>query len=141
MKELVCLVGIPRSGKTSWARTQGVPMVNPDSIRLAMHGQAFVPQAERLVWATAHLMVEALFLAGHDRVILDSTSVTRERRKEWFAKGWKTYFHLIETPLEVCLDRARQSHFPEEVVRRMAMQFEPLGPDEPAWLALSRDES
>src|SRR5690554_6874569 len=31
---LICTVGLPRSGKTTWARKQSYPIVNPDSIRL-----------------------------------------------------------------------------------------------------------
>ena len=40
-----------RSGKTTWARQQGVPIVNRDAIRLALHGQRFEPRAESVVWA------------------------------------------------------------------------------------------
>ena len=40
-----------RSGKTTWARQQGVPIVNPDAIRPALHGQRFEPRAESVVWA------------------------------------------------------------------------------------------
>lgn len=138
MKELIVMCGIPRSGKSTWAREQGWPVVNPDSIRLAMHGQVFLASAERLVWAYAHLMVESLFLAGNPRVILDATNTTKERRKEWFSRAWQTYFHVIDTPLPVCIDRAKASNFPVDVVERMAKQWEPLGEDEPAWLSQFR---
>ena len=37
-EDLIVMVGLPRSGKTTWARKQGYPIVNPDSIRLAFHG-------------------------------------------------------------------------------------------------------
>lgn len=81
MNTLLMTVGLPRSGKSTWARKQfGVPIVNPDSIRLAMHGHQFIKSAEPFVWATASTMVEALFLAGHPTVILDATNVTRATR-------------------------------------------------------------
>ena len=41
MKEIIVTVGLPRSGKTTWAREQGYPIVNPDSIRLSLHGKRF----------------------------------------------------------------------------------------------------
>jgi predicted kinase len=36
MQQLILTVGLPRSGKTTWAKQQGVPMVNRDAIRLAL---------------------------------------------------------------------------------------------------------
>lgn len=70
MVRLLVTVGLPRSGKSTWAKQQGAPVVNPDAIRLALHGQAFLQEAEPLVWVMAKYMVEALFLAGHSTVIL-----------------------------------------------------------------------
>ncbi|GAF94425.1 unnamed protein product, partial [marine sediment metagenome] len=64
-KKLILTVGLPRSGKTTWARKQGIPMVNPDSIRLALHGKAFIEEAEPMIWTIAKYMVRALFIAGH----------------------------------------------------------------------------
>jgi predicted kinase len=65
MKRLVLTVGPPRAGKTTWSQAQGVPIVNPDSVRLALHGRAFFPQAEAMVWAIVGVMVRSLFAAGH----------------------------------------------------------------------------
>lgn len=129
MSSLICMVGLPRSGKTTWAKQQMLPMVNPDSIRLALHGNRFIMQAEPFVWATAKCMVRALFLAGHDKVILDATNTTQKRRQEWVEpKEWKTYFKVIDTPADVCLARAKEANDAEivAVIERMASQNEPL---------------
>lgn len=124
---LILTVGLPRSGKSTWARQQGVPVVNPDSIRLALHGQAFVASAEPFVWATAKLMVRALFLAGHSRVILDATNTTEKRRAEWDSPEWAVRFMEFHTPVEVCIQRAHDTGRPElvPVIERMAAQYEP----------------
>ncbi len=135
-KVLILTVGLPRSGKSTWSRKQGHPVVCPDAIRLAMHGRPFVPSAERLVWASAHLMVESLFLAGHPVVILDATNVTRKRRDEWRSTAYSLCFHHVDTPLETCLQRADVVNFPRGVVERMAREFEPLGADEAAFVPL-----
>ena len=129
---LTLTVGLPRSGKTTWAREQGVPMVNPDSIRLALHGQAFRPESEPMVWAIAETMVRALFLAGHAHVILDATNVTRERRARWEKPDWETRFAVFEATVELCKWRARdsQSEHLLPVIDRMAATWEPLTPDE-----------
>lgn len=132
-KTLIVCVGLPRSGKSTWARAQPYPMVNPDSIRLALHGQRFVSQAEPHVWAIAKTMVRALFLAGHPTVILDATNTTRERRREWQSRDWETFFRIFPTPLEECLQRAQGDEELIEVIRRMAANYEPPGPEDSIW--------
>ena len=97
IKTLHLLVGLPRSGKSTYAKTTGHPIVNPDSIRFALHGHAFVKQAESFVWAIAHKMVEALFLAGHSDVVLDATNTTAKRRKEWLSDDWSCKYICIRT--------------------------------------------
>lgn len=123
---LICTVGLPRSGKTTWARSQAWPIVNPDSIRLAIHGQRFIGDAEPFVWATAKAMVRSLFLAGHQTVILDATNTTKKRRAEWFDERWQTFFKVIDTPYPECMERAKDDDEILPVIERMAAQWEPL---------------
>ena len=133
---MICTVGLPRSGKSTWASTQNVPIVNPDSVRLAIHGQRFIAEAEPFVWATVRAMVKALFLAGHPVVILDACNVTRKRRDEWKSDDWETAFKLIPTPAIVCKQRAEGENDTAiiPVIDRMAEQFEALGEDEQGWI-------
>jgi len=136
MKRLILTVGLPRSGKTTWAREQGLPIVNPDSIRLALHGQRFATNAEPFVWASAKLMVRALFLAGHDLVILDATNVSVKRRTEWFNPAeWACYFKVFDTPAQVCRERAsvEGDEAIVSVIDRMAKEFQPLGINDMIW--------
>ena len=105
-KTLICTAGLPYSGKTTWAKKQDSPIVCPDCIRIALHGHKFIPEAEEFVWAIAKKMVEALFLAGHNTVILDATNTTKERRDHWISSRWATNFHRIPTPKEICIERA-----------------------------------
>jgi predicted kinase len=126
---LICTVGLPRSGKTTWARTTGHPVVNPDSIRLALHGRRFEALAEPFVWAVARVMVRALFLAGHPVVVVDATNTTRKRRDEWKSSDWQTAFHVIDTPAAECIRRAIEVGDTEiiPIIERMAAQWEPPG--------------
>lgn len=138
MKQLIVCVGLPRSGKTTWSRfyasKHGCAIVNPDSVRLAIHGQRFILEAEGFVWATVRAMVKALFLAGHELVIVDATNVTRKRRDDWKARGseWQTVFKVFDTPMSECLKRAQATEDTEivPVIERMAGEWEPLGLDE-----------
>lgn len=129
MKTLILTVGLPRSGKTTWARTQGHPIVQPDAIRLALHGQRYVAEAEPFVWAIARVMVRALFRAGHEIVILDATNTTKQRRAEWLVAGeWWVKYQPVMTSEAECLARADAEHDEaiKPIIRKMAAGFEPL---------------
>lgn len=129
---LTVMVGLPRSGKSTLAKASGHPMVNPDSIRLALHGQAFNPAAEPMVWTIATYLVKALFLAGHTHVVLDATNVTRRRRQQWRSAEWDTVYFVMATPVSVCKARARANGQMDllPVIDRMSRDFEPVAADE-----------
>ena len=123
---LLLTIGLPRSGKSTWARATGYPVVNPDSIRLALHGQDFYAPAEPMVWAMARLMVSALFKAGHKVVVLDATNITEQRRREWHSKDWNYGYVCFRTEKEECIRRARSLEQFDliEIIERMARDLE-----------------
>lgn len=141
-KSLILTVGLPRSGKSTWAKSQNVPIVCPDSIRLALHGLPFVSLAEPFVWAIAKVMVRALFISGHHTVILDACNTTQKRRDEWKDGSWVTRYKFVHNlPLEEakelcqlrCRDTVSDEYHREGVmlaIDRMAEQFEPLTSEE-----------
>ncbi len=94
-----------------------------------MHGQRFALLAEPLVWAVAKIMVLALFLSGHRKVILDATNLTQKRRDEWKSDQWKTVVHAMCVNKEECIRRATAIGDTEiiPVIERMAASSEPLG--------------
>jgi predicted kinase len=152
-RTLILTVGLPRSGKSSWARVTGFPIVSPDAIRLGLHGRAYEQLAEPFVWAQARLMVRSLFVAGHETVILDACNVTRARRDEWRGAEWETVCQVFEATRE----EARQRVFkalqdPQaapadqltpllKTIDRMSAAFEPLGDDEPRYEGVCLDIS
>lgn len=132
---LVLTMGLPRAGKSTWARKQGCPIVNPDSIRMAMHGLAFVKECEPYVWAITRTMVRALFIAGHDRVILDATNTSRERRDAWKAELWNREIRIFDTDPLLCKKRAvdTEKEFLVPVIDRMHEGWEEVAQDELGW--------
>lgn len=141
MKEniLILTVGLPRIGKTTWAkelsRVNSVPIVNPDAIRLAIHGQPFVSDAEPYVWAVAKTMVRSLFLAGHDTVIVDATNTTKSRRQFWESRHWTRDYQVFGGPQDrdLCIARAKETCVDKEhedgliaAINRMADAWEPI---------------
>lgn len=130
--KLILTVGLPRSGKSTWAVAQGVPVVSPDAIRLAIHGQPFIPQAEVLVWGIAKVMVRALFLAGHSTVIVDATNGTVERRATWKSSSWVRTYEVFDTPQDECVKRAHATsqEYLVPVIEEMVAKWEPLSAED-----------
>lgn len=109
-KTLILTVGISNSGKSTWAQGTGMPIVEPDAIRLALHGLTYRPESEPMVWAIAKLMVASLFHAGHSTVILSACNTTEYRRRDWNDKRWNVKYKLFPTPKEICLERAKSNN-------------------------------
>jgi predicted kinase len=132
MPKLILMVGLPRSGKTTRARQLGHPIVSPDAIRHATHGQRFSYVHEGRVWETARLMVRALFIAGHSTVVLDATNVTRGGRGNWKSDEWTTAFLVVGTDAATCRQRAIDAGDEDilSVIERMSAEWEPLTEDE-----------
>jgi predicted kinase len=145
-RTLICMIGLPRSGKSTEARKLGHPIVNPDSIRVSLHGQRFFAPAEPFVWAVAHLMVDALFKAGHSHVILDACNTTHKRLDVWSKlceeNGVEFQQFFVRTGPTECIRRAMQEGDREiiPVINRMADESDLMGlaaywgpPEEPRY--------
>ena len=125
---IILTVGLPRSGKSTWAMQQGLPIVNPDSVRLALHGQPFIQQAEPWVWNMVYTMARALLIAGHPTIIVDATNTTKKRRDEWrkLFVGYSIRHKVFYTSADECKERAIDSNtsYLLPVIDRMANNFD-----------------
>lgn len=134
-KILHVLVGLPYSGKSTKAQKLkeefGCPIVCPDHVRLAIHGNRFIASAEDYVWATCRAMVVALFMSC-DQVIVDATNTTANRRKFWRSSCWKRQYYRIKTDHSVCIQRAKANNDSEilSIIDHMNRSFEPIQDDE-----------
>jgi len=132
-KKLILTVGLPKSGKTTWAMAQGCPVVCPDAIRWATYGQRFWGPGEEQVWATAWTMMRALFMAGHEKVIVDACNNTKKCRDFWvrdtgeiWQMGTEFAIHIVGTEEDECMRRAAKAGDEDiiPVIRRMGEEYE-----------------
>lgn len=134
-KTLIAMVGLPYSGKSTKAREiskkTGAPIVCPDTIRIALYSKKFVYDAEPMVWSIASIMVRALFLAGHNTVILDSTNISEKRRNQWRDSRWTVKWCVVDTKKADCMRRAFAVNdeviYP--VIEKMTLEYEPVEED------------
>lgn len=133
---LICMVGLPRSGKTTIVRDlmkkHNAPVVRRDDIRLALHGQRYQSLAEPFIKAISDVMIRSLFLSGHDTVICDETNFSRAARNYHKAPSHRTVFYHVDTGVDVCCERAVSTGQEDliPVITEMQQRWEPLGDDE-----------
>lgn len=133
---LICMCGLPRSGKSTiskqLSKELGAPIVNQDAIRLVLHGHAYEVAAEPMVKIIADYMIKALFEAGHAIVIADETHYSRAARDHRKNPQWRTLFYEVPTSIEVCKERALATDqaYLLPVLDEMLARYEPLGDDE-----------
>ena len=132
MREFSITVGLPCSGKSEFCEhlqsTFGFTIVNPNNIRLALHGQRFIKSAEPLVWAITETMVRALLLNNHN-VILNSTNINKQLRSNWInlAKEFDLNLtaYVMDIPYEECIRKNSElSRVYESVINMMYSQYE-----------------
>lgn len=126
---LYMTVGLPRIGKSTWARHQDIPMVNPDSIRKVIHGKPFDKEHENLVWWTAKIAVKQAFLAGHEKVILDATNLTKAARDQWIDPMWERIAVVFTiNDLQTLRERAMftNQEYLLPIIDRMAATMQPI---------------
>ena len=131
--QIILMVGLPRSGKTIWAKeyarkNPNFIIVSPDTIRLALHNNRFIAEAEEFVWAIHYTMIKTLLLQGYD-IIVDATNTTEKRRKPYSYKfkGCHIRTKVIFTSKEICIERATKENDSEiiPIINKMAEQYEP----------------
>ena len=123
---LILTIGLPQSGKSTWAKTTGFPIVNLDAIRLALHGKPFIQASEPMVWTLALYMVKALFLAGYAKVVVDATNLTPKHRQRWESNEWWRSYKVFDTDKDECIRRAKKDGREDliPVIERMAEEID-----------------
>lgn len=125
------LVGLPGSGKSTWAARQGTGILSSDAVREILTGDAENQAVNRLVFPTLRYLLVMRVKAGMETTILDATSLTPKERRAWVraaeALGCDAEAVFFDTPLALCKSRnvARSRVVPEDVMDRFAERLIP----------------
>ena len=138
MPKLVLIVGIPGSGKTTYAKSyikqySGVHL-SSDFIRKELYGDESIQGSPNEVFA---LMQKRTVEALNDgrSVVYDATNVTRKDRAGIIAacpKFVQIEAHVVWAPIKTCIERdaARERTVGKTVIDRMLKRFQPPFHDE-----------
>jgi len=123
---LILTIGLPGSGKSTWARQQpDAVVIERDAIREELTGDMRNHTQEPRVTRVANERVFAALDAGKTVIVAD-TNLRSKYRKAWHhaarqAGAEYSEQSFLHVPVSVCIERDAQRPNPvgEEVIRRM----------------------
>lgn len=112
--KLFWLCGLPRSGKTTyakqWVKEKGNRIIiSGDSIRKAIHNKDFVFESEGLVFSIIDIIARAYLNDGYE-VLIDETATSEETVKRYLKIDIKAQPIFINCDLATCILRAKESN-------------------------------
>lgn len=132
--ELIMLVGLAGSGKSTYASTLGNDFIihSSDDLRKEMFGDENENSKESnaKLFIELHKRIKTDLINGNN-VVYDATNLNRKRRISFLNElvniPCKKSCMLIMSPYHVCLrnNKCRDRTVPEEVIKRMYMNFQP----------------
>lgn len=133
MSTMICLAGLPGSGKTTWSKKfleqyPNVLYFSPDAYYERINGDDRDRKNTFEIWMSMFRDIHTAELTGRD-VIIDSDNLTYAQRNqwiEWFPGFDKHFLLFIDEDLCVCLDRVskRRRTVPEDIMREKYRKWE-----------------
>ena len=131
--KLILLVGIPGSGKTTYAKKyiekeSNTLHLSSDTIRKELYGDESIQGNPAEVFSLMQKRAVEALNEGHD-VLYDATNVTRKDRASIIGicpKFAKIKAHIIWAPIETCIERdaARERTVGKAVIDKMLKRFQ-----------------
>lgn len=141
-REVVIMIGLPRSGKSTYIQKHlgdyfqisRDALIMESCIGVKTYTEAWnsVDQEE----IDKKLMQKAqLAFKTEDKIVIDMTNMSKKSRKKWLSLAKQNDFftkaYVMATPVEKCIERSYDSkvkHIPENVIMSMSKKFTfPLG--------------
>lgn len=127
--KIVLLVGLPGSGKSTYAQHLGVNAISSDDIRRLLADDATNQSIHRKVFATVRYLINQRLDLGRPVTYVDATNLTVKDRRPYIKLGQLRNCEVeavfFDVPLEICIERNRQRSriVPEAALREMAARI------------------
>lgn len=124
------LVGLPASGKSTYAAWEWAITHSSDALRQELYGDVNCQEKNADLFAILHQRIKDDLRNGSD-CIYDATNIDKKKRTAFLAELKNIPCHkkciVFMTPYEVCLEQnqKRDRRVPEEVIRRMYLKWSP----------------
>ena len=139
MPKLIMLIGLPGSGKSTYAKSlldpEGkVKYCSSDEVRKELYGDENIQGNPQTVFEHLHNNVAMYLHQGYD-VVYDATNVTRKNRKgviDKFNNVADIEAHVVWAPYEECIqrDKSRTHVVGEDVIRKFLYRWQSPNYDE-----------
>lgn len=119
-------MGLPGSGKTTYAQQQRWPLLSSDEIRRMLMDDARDQTVNRQVFLELRRWLRLRLETGRPVTCIDATSLTAQERRPYLKTaqmyGAEIEAVVLATPLDVCKQRNRNRErvVPDDVLDRMA---------------------
>ena len=128
MNTLYMTVGLPGSGKSTWAKKQEhLTVISSDEVRAELYGSEEIQDNPAKVFQIVHSRVKEQL--KHGDVIMDATNLNARKRAGFLSQfsGARKVAVLFATNYERVLEqnRKRERQVPEHVIQRMRESFQP----------------
>lgn len=130
MSKLIMTIGLPGSGKTTWAKdyqkkNPNTVLVNKDELRAMLHQSVHSHGREDFVLKIRDHIIREALSAGHDIIVHDTNFADKHQTwLEQMAKAYKAEFvvqYFTDVSLDECIkrDQKRPNYVGEKVIRKM----------------------
>ena len=139
MKKVILTVGLPASGKTTWAReyqkeNPNTVLINKDELRSMLHSGVHSKGREEFILAVRDFIIKKAVDEGHDVIVHDTNLHSKHKNQIWKVVADKATVEtrdFTDVSVEECIkrDAGRVGMVGAKVIKQMYRQY--LRPEPP----------